>query len=162
MNRLLIVLGLLVSTSAFSAQPAGAPYPQNPVYQLTPGSLCAQPTEYRYPERIPYCERQVSSQAKVEIIRMYDQRLGYRISQMNRQEFKIDHYVPLCMGGSNGVNNLWPQHQTVYQYTDPLEPVLCDKMSQGRLKQKDAIDLIRRAKANLAEVARIFQYAQSL
>jgi len=97
------------------------------------------------------------------IIRTYDIELGYDIGRMNRQDFKIDHYIPLCMGGSNETSNLWPQHKSVYFYTDRLEEAACTKMREGRLIQARAIDLIREAKADPARNAqRVLNYVLSL
>ncbi|MNT67943.1 hypothetical protein D3C72_2061270 [compost metagenome] len=81
---------------------------------------------------------------------------------MNRMDFKIDHYIPLCMGGANDVENLWPQHKSIYAITDPLEPLLCEKMADGRLLQKDAINYIKAAKANLDQVPAIIRQVQGL
>ena len=99
---------------------------------------------------------------KQEIIKMYDAKLGYSIGRMNRQDFKIDHYIPLCMGGSNDISNLWPQHKTVYQITDELEGLLCVKMANDRLTQSKAIQLIQDAKNNLDRVSGILHAVQAL
>lgn len=148
MNFLLALFTLIVSSSSAFALSSGQPFPITPDPRLTPGSLCARPDSKRYPEGIAYCERKVRSELKVEIMKTYDQRLGYRITQMNRNLFKIDHYIPLCMGGGNEAENLWPQHASVYQYTDPLEEAACTKMAEGRLRQRDAVNIIRQAKAD--------------
>ena len=137
---------VVLFTSVSFAAPA---YPENPDPQLTPGDVCHRPSQYRYPEKIAYCERNVDPQLKREIIKMYDRERGYRISQMDRQKFKIDHYIPLCMGGSNDRDNLWPQHETVYNQTDHLEALACEKMAQGRLRQAKAIEYIKSVKNNL-------------
>jgi hypothetical protein len=81
---------------------------------------------------------------------------------MNRADFKIDHFIPLCAGGSNDSVNLWPQHKNVYEITDPIEPLLCAKMAQGRLSQTDAIKLIVRAKTDLSQVALVIKILQRL
>ena len=141
---------LLLSSSAFAKD-----FPVSPEPDMTPGSVCEQPTEYRYAEKIAYCKRDVETQLKREIIRVYDETYGYRIQQMDRQQFKIDHYIPLCMGGSNERSNLWPQHRTVYEKTDLLEFRLCEKMSLGNLKQAEAIEMIKHAKNNLNEIEEI-------
>jgi hypothetical protein len=121
-------------------------FPVKPHLDITPGSLCEVANEMRYPEGIAYCRRNVHSEEKRRIMREYDEKFGYSVTQMPRQHFKIDHFVPLCMGGSNNSDNLWPQHQSVYQRTDRLEEVLCRLMSQGQMKQVQALDVIRRAK----------------
>lgn len=163
LNLKSILVGLLVlSTSAFADNAVFNSFPISPDPELTPGSLCTRPNSFRYPEQIPYCERNVSSSEKYEIIDIYDHQLGYRVGSMNRQQFKIDHYLPLCMGGSNEYDNLWPQHRSVYEITDPMEPLLCEKMKEGRLSQEEAVELIKRGKADLSEVDAVIEYAERL
>jgi hypothetical protein len=65
---------------------------------------------------------------------------------MGRRDFKIDHFIPLCMGGSNELDNLWPQHPSIYVMTDPIEEQLCIRLREGRMKQSDAVRIIRLAK----------------
>lgn len=125
-------------------------FPLGPDAALTPGSLCNSADQIRYPEKIKYCKRDVSGGEKAQVFRKYDN-IGYHTRSMNRQDFKIDHYIPLCAGGGNDERNLWPQHVSVYQITDKLEELVCIKMAEGRLSQKKAIDYIRRAKNNLDE-----------
>ena len=129
---------------------------------MTPGSTCTRPNAQRYAERINYCNRNVSSSLKARVFENYS-RLGFELlDRFDRAEFKIDHYIPLCMGGSNEEDNLWPQHRHVYEVTDPLEQVACEKMAQGKLLQRDAIHLIRQGKADLGAVDKIFRQIQSL
>lgn len=158
MRAFSLLILLLVSTPAFS----GNSFPVSPDLQLTPGSLCDRPDSKRYPEGVPYCSRHVRSELKVKIIKTYDSKLGYYITSMNRDHFKIDHFIPLCMGGSNNPDNLWPQHYSVFTITDPMEPLLCNKMAEGKLRQADAVELIRRGKLNLNEVPAILDYVQKL
>lgn len=148
--RALTVAFTVLSVSLTSL--AQEPFPTSPEPSVTPGSVCESPTEYRYPEKIAYCKRNVETNTKREIIKEYDETFGYQIGSMDRQQFKIDHYIPLCMGGSNDRSNLWPQHRTVFEQTDSLEQQLCEKMSQGLLKQAEAIEMIKHAKNNLHEI----------
>ncbi len=137
-------------------------FPVGPNPQTTPGSLCENSNVHRYPENIVYCDRDVSSATKNSLIKMYDNQLGYRIGSMSRNEFKIDHFIPLSIGGSNNSDNLWPQHKTVYKITDPLEQLLFDKIKEGRIKQADAIRVIREGKLNLGRVPDLIDYVQGL
>lgn len=129
---------------------------------MTPGSYCTRPNSYRYPERIPYCERNVSGGRKRQIIADYNQKLGYDIKNGDRSAFKIDHLIPLCAGGSNNDDNLWPQHHSVYEVTDQLENLICIKMSEGRLLQARAIELLMRAKHHLDEAPEIQALVEAL
>lgn len=152
-----LILISFVSLSAFAQDS----FPKGPDANLTPGALCSNPDAHRYPEQINYCNRSVDTDQKNAIFAAYDQ-LGYRTRSMNRGAFKIDHYIPLCMGGANDSKNLWPQHQSVYTITDPLEPALCGKMAEGKLLQKDAVRLIMQGKANLDQVPAIIAKVQAL
>ena len=128
---------------------SGEAFPTMPHDRLTPGSLCQHPTEQRYPEHIDYCERDVSTSTKQMIIRTYDNELGYSIGEMNRQDFKIDHLIPLCAGGSNNTDNLWPQHKTVYVLTDNIEAKICQLMQLGQMQQERAVEIILNVKHHL-------------
>jgi hypothetical protein len=149
----------LIPFCAFASNPD---FPTGPDENLTPGKLCDKPTSYRYPENIAYCERDVTSSTKDELILKYDQELGFHIKTMDRKDFKIDHFIPLCAGGSNDPSNLWPQHKSLYEITDQVEPLICAKMAAGRLKQSYAIKLITTAKTNLEEVKSVLKILNNL
>jgi len=136
---------------------AGALFPKQPDPEMTPGETCQDPDSYRHPDRIPYCERDVSSSTKKLIIDKYDQTRGFKIGTMNRGDFKIDHFVPLCIGGSNSIKNLWPQHKSVYVHTDNVEHKTCELMTLGRIKQADAIALVRKVKLDVTQAASIIE-----
>lgn len=159
MKRFLLIVLALASTATFAFGPN---FPTSPNPALTPGKLCDRPSGFRYPEHIAYCERDVSYETKEILIKNYDQKLGFRIQTMNRLDFKIDHFIPLCAGGSNDVVNLWPQHKSVYEITDPVEPLLCQKMLEGKLSQADAVKLVMRAKLDLNQVPAVMKILNSL
>lgn len=164
----LILITLFLSIPTFATEAPGErfvaniAYPMGPKESITPGTLCKKPDEKRYPEGIPYCERAVGGSLKNDIIKTYDTTFGYKIGSMDRKLFKIDHYIPLCMGGSNEEENLWPQHESVYTLTDPIEQFACQKMSEGKLRQKDAVAYIREAKNDLTKAKAILEKIMSL
>lgn len=145
-----MLLLALVSYSAFALD-----YPMGPDARLTTGSLCDRPTEYRYAEHIAYCERDVATATKNEIFVAY-RRLGYLLPSNTRADYKIDHYIPLCMGGANNTNNLWPQHVTIYTQTDSLEEAICEKMKDGRMDQAAGVKLIKAVKNDLRLLPQAF------
>lgn len=163
MKKTLQISFVLSVLTAFSFEvSAAAAFPVGPQRSITPGKLCDRPNEYRYAERIAYCEREVSFETKEALISEYDQKFGYRIANLPREDFKIDHFIPLCAGGSNDVVNLWPQHKSVYAVTDPLEPLICAKMKLGRLRQADAVNLVIQAKTDLSRTKAVIQYVNNL
>jgi len=133
----------------------GERFPRTPHLEMTPGSKCDHPDKYRYGEHVPYCERDVKSHRKAAIFVRYDSELGYATRSLNRMQFKIDHHIPLCMGGSNEDNNLWPQHSSVYELTDPAEGYLCEMMSSGTMRQAEAIKIIQEIKQSPERAAQI-------
>lgn len=155
--KAVVLFSVLFSSLAFAN-----PFPNGPHIEVTPGDVCTLSGKVRYPERVKYCERDVDTELKNEIIRFYDREFGYKIGRMDRQKFKIDHFIPLCMGGSNDRKNLWPQHESIYNITDPLEPLLCEKMAAGRVKQAHAIQLIKQAKLELSRARQIIEQAHAL
>ena len=161
MKKLLKIslISLLLVNVAFASADR---FPKNPDLSQTPGKLCSSPTEHRYPEQIAYCERDVDSYLKNSIIAKYDTLFGFEIRSMKRMDFKIDHLIPLCAGGANAEENLWPQHKSVYAITDPIEPVLCEKMAQGKLSQAEAVKMILKVKLNLDQAPAIFKELKRL
>ncbi len=154
----LICLALGIALTANAAEP----WPRIPNSRLTPGSMCKTPSEYRYPERIAYCARAVKSERKDQVVALYDRTLGTRIAQQGRRNFKIDHLIPLCMGGSNEMDNLWPQHPEIYTLTDPVEGTLCTLLQQGKIRQSEAVRLILLAKTRHDQIPVILDQFQEL
>jgi len=148
MRQIFILVTLItLSLQAF----ARTEYPSRPDGRLTPGELCHTPDTYRYPERIAYCERDVSTDQKDQIFESY-RRLGYRLNPAHRSSYKIDHYIPLCAGGSNDNENLWPQHRSVYILTDTLEKLACERLAMGVISQREVVSLIMTAKNDHSKI----------
>lgn len=136
-------------------------FPTQPDLVMTPGKLCTHGVK-RYAQQITYCERDVDSSTKRQIIADYDRKLGYQIRSMNRNDFKIDHFIPLSIGGSNDVANLWPQHKSVYEYSDRLESHVANLMTENKIKQAEAIRVIKECKLNLPRCPELEDYLKSL
>lgn len=154
---MLILLSLILNIQTVLA----ASYPKAPDQRLTPGSLCTTPDRYRYPEQIPYCERNVNSFMKEHIFLLYRTELGYSLSG-DRSNYKVDHYIPLCMGGSNNQDNLWPQHVNVGKLTDSIESMGCEIMGKGKLSQSEAIELVKQAKNDPKAAIEVLKYLRKL
>jgi hypothetical protein len=61
----------------------------------------------------------------------------YRIPWSRRAEFKIDHLIPLELGGADTIENLWPQNLRAKPYgverKELLTKCLLLRMGQGRI-----------------------------
>ncbi len=121
-------------------------FPFTPDETKTNGSICTTRdrdfAEYRYPEKIPYCKRAVSSSDKDKIYR------DYGVSKNCRREYTIDHFIPLSIGGTNRIDNLWPEPKVIKQLRKDLEIELFKALSSGKITQEEAIQTIRDAKFN--------------
>lgn len=131
-------------------------YPTQPSADVTPGVLCSEPDAHRYPEQIAYCDRDVSSKMKKAVIKLYMEIMpGFAITVETRHEYKIDHYIPLCMGGANVIENLWPQHKTVFEFTDNLELEICKELEVGNISQAVAVEKIKFAKNHIEQLKEV-------
>ena len=108
-----------------------------PDERRTPGKLCtaddASFQEYRYDEQIPYCRRNVTEAEKRRVA------AAYGVAWERRREYEFDHRVPLCMGGSNDDENIWPQPLDEAHEKDKLEDSLCRLLRGGTIRQKKAV-----------------------
>lgn len=122
----------------------GFTYPMVPDGTKTPGELCSKAdgdfSEYRYPARIIYCRRHVSAELKRQV---YE---DYGIAVKERDQYTIDHFYPLSMGGSNHRHNLWPEHHAVKALRPDLELELFEALQAGVKSQSEVLDEIREAK----------------
>ena len=72
----------------------------------------------------------------------------YRLPWPRRAEFKIDHLIPLELGGADTIDNLWPQSLRVKPYgadrKELLTEVLLERIRAGRITIAQAQEEIRR------------------
>lgn len=145
MLRGLIICLLFSSNFAFASH-FTYDFPRKPDPQMTNGDLCDTKNpdfkEYRYPENVAYCERNVDWYQKQ---RVYD---AYGVPEKCRREYTIDHYIPLALGGSNADENLWPEHKNVKATRQTLEQELFERIKKGEIGQTYAIRVIVHAKLN--------------
>lgn len=154
-SSVLILTMFLSSTLSF----AGTRYmPERPDPQVTPGELCdlkdSDFSGYRYEAKIPYCERNVSYETKVAIYEYY------QVPKNIRQNYTIDHFIPLSIGGNNQPENLWPEHKKIKETRLYLETEVYEDVKNGRITQEEAVDKIIKAKMNppLSQKSEYFEY----
>lgn len=64
--------------------------------------------------------------------------------------YEVDHFMPVCAGGSNDIKNLWPQpaknlwdgQNFGFHEKDRLETYLCSQIKSGNLDPKIAFEKI--------------------
>jgi hypothetical protein len=106
----------------------------------TTGHLCtaSDPNfkEYRYAEHIPYCNRVVTHQMKLDIA------AHYGVPEAQWPNYEFDHLIPLAAGGDSSIDNLWPQprgNPDGSDGKDRLENSLYLQMKAGTVTQAEAI-----------------------
>ncbi|MBI3565201.1 MAG: hypothetical protein HY079_08400 [Elusimicrobia bacterium] len=114
-----------------------------PDFSFTPGNLCtpSDPNfkEYRYPEHIPYCQRNVTRGMKTQVA------AHYGVAEADWRDYEFDHLIPLAIGGDSSVDNLWPQPDQDNQGSagkDRLENDLYLQMKAGTITQAEAVKRI--------------------
>jgi hypothetical protein len=53
--------------------------------------------------------------------------------------YQIDHFVPLCLGGSDNDDNLWVQPYPQARWKDHDEVNLCRAVCEGKLIRQEAV-----------------------
>lgn len=110
-----------------------------PDWTYTPGNLCtpSDPNfkEYRYPEHVAYCNRNVTKDMKLQIA------AHYGVPQADWSNYEFDHLIPLGIGGDSSMDNLWPQPRggTESDGKDKLENDLYKQLATGSITQKEAV-----------------------
>jgi hypothetical protein len=54
------------------------------------------------------------------------------------KDYVIDHFIPLELGGSNEISNLWPQSWPWYDQKDAVESYLYFEVCSGRMTLPEA------------------------
>ena len=146
MKIVFVILSVFIfQTSLFAADILSIPV--IPDESLTPGDFCSEDDrdfkEHRYAERMPYCSRNVNSNAKRRIYRQY------QVNANCHHRYTIDHFVPLALGGNNDQKNLWPEHVLVKATRQKLEQELFMEVQKGNLSLDTAVEIIIREKTQL-------------
>jgi hypothetical protein len=119
-------------------------YPKRPNFKISPGKICTTKdpdfSTFRYDEQIPYCQRHVEWETKAEVLREYG------VPLKNRKQYIIDHIIPLSIGGSNSIKNLWPEHLNVKRELGSIEDDVFLAVRDGLITQEEAIIRIMKAK----------------
>ena len=136
-----ILSGLIFSSSVFASN-----FPVKPDPQVTFGDYCSPDDPhfdgYRYPERIAHCARTKNASNKRRAYELYN------VPTRCRREYTVDHFIPLSMGGSNALENLWPEHRNVKATRQNLENEIFDDLAAGLMEQAEAVNIIIEAKMN--------------
>lgn len=99
----------------------------------TPGSIITQATLGRI--CVPgytRAARNVSDALRQEVYSEYD------ISSHGAGQYEVDHLVPLELGGSNGIANLWPELAPGFGEKDRVENELHDATCSGSIALRQA------------------------
>lgn len=145
------VVGAAVLLNIYAAvaqevDPITGRVPMKPDPGYTTGDYCDKQdvdfNEVRYQEKVAICRRAVTWFAKDLV---YDH---YGISKRCRSYYTVDHYIPLSMGGSNELNNLWPEHKDIKATRQNLEQELYTRLAKGEIGVEYAVRTVVHAKQN--------------
>lgn len=141
MRKIALLLCLVFSFNVFSEE-----CHKVPIMELSPGDICSikDPDflEYRYDEGIAYCERRVWGSTRDKVYELYG------IAEENRHRYTIDHIIPLSIGGSNDIKNLWAEHKDIRDARRPKEFHWYLALARGEVTQVQAIKTALESKHN--------------
>ena len=103
------------------------------------GSLCpAGSPDHGYTiQGVAYCQRRVPGKLRASIFARYG------IPRGRWHLYELDHVIPLCLGGGNGPENLWPELWVHAKRKDVLESRLCRALKAGKMTQAAAVVELR-------------------
>ena len=121
---------------AMAVQTSGRCYAAMPNAALTPGDVAEHDTSKVCSVRNAERHRSVSYRMRDSVY------LAYGIPRGRRKGlYRIDHLIPLELGGSNRVTNLWPQPYADSKVKDHIEDVLHEAVCSGSM----SLDAAQRA-----------------
>lgn len=109
---------------------------------LTPGHLCSKADpDYTHHSAAgyPLCKRHVTPAIRRTVFALYG------IPKPRWRDYELDHYIPLCAGGSNAPANLWPEPLAHAARKDRLEARLCSLLRRAAITQSAALAQLRQA-----------------
>jgi hypothetical protein len=138
LKKLICLLFLIATTKAI-----GYDFPKVPLPEVG-GSICTTYDKdfdhFRYPEQIPYCKRNVSSNQKRNIYIRDGVPLQYK------SQYTVDHLISLSVGGTNHNDNLWAEHKSIKNHRGSLEYDNYLMLREGLITQADAVMVLRDSK----------------
>ncbi|HZP29387.1 MAG TPA: hypothetical protein VFC99_10575 [Acidimicrobiia bacterium] len=116
---------------------AGAFAESSPDHAVTPGATDPSITQQNVATTI--CRSGFASSVRdVSTATKHQVYASYHISRSQQRRYVIDHLVPLEIGGSNAVANLWPEPKDEAKEKDKLENALHGDVCRGDLTLADA------------------------
>lgn len=107
----------------------------------TPGALCS-PVDLDFDHvatagNYAVCRRHVTRAIRRAVF------VSYGIPRGRWAQYELDHFIPLCAGGSNSPANLWPEPLADAAKKDRLEARVCALLRRGAITQDQAVDRMR-------------------
>ena len=118
-------------------------FPIYPDPTLTPGDVLSTNVTEICVSGYSATVRDVSQAEKNQVVQNYLQK-GYLINTSAPKEY--DHFLPLSIGGSNDIKNLWPEMQEPrpgFKEKDRVESYLHTQVCSGKMNLTDAQNMIR-------------------
>lgn len=120
-------VSLILGTATAAADELAVP---NPI--LTPGAIDPAASVGIVCNRSTKERRSVTASMKAAVL------AAYNVPEAESSHYEIDHLIPLAIGGSNALANLWPQPWVEADEKDVLEVELQREVCHGLVSQAEA------------------------
>lgn len=108
----------------------------NPDYACTPGGVFADVL------RGDLCKRGYASSVKAISAKTKDAVFSaYTIAEFDRKQYTLDRFAPINLGGTNDVQNIWPQPTKDVSSKNKVESFLFEEMCSGRITVSESQEL---------------------
>lgn len=104
-----------------------------PDKSLTPGAINRSVTKKEICEQGTKRLRHVSPAMKCQVYRRY-----HLSCDQPKGAYEVDHFIPLSLGGSNDIENLFPQPSPEFHWKDKVEFFLYRQMCDNKITLNEA------------------------
>jgi hypothetical protein len=135
MKSILLFLLAVIGIIQFNGEPR---YRIMPNYDLTPGHIMETNDNLVCQKGYSRTVRYVSMKKRKQVYEDY----GVKYPQIPGN-YEVDHFIPLSLGGSNELENLWVQPSPEFRWKDKVEFVLWRKVCKNEITLLEAQKIIK-------------------
>lgn len=139
-------LALTITPAPATPAPSITPVPASPSATLKPDVVPPQGDVITVPIDELCLKNYVSQKSSVSVTVQKKVFTKYKVDYPSDGKYQLDHFIPVELGGSNSMDNLWPQPASPkpgFQEKNQVEQYLYKQVCSGAISLKSAQQQIR-------------------